>query len=173
MRLGATCLAGRAKKAWEVLIAGIKHARMLLALQCVMQMAAKSTSLVLIGLIATSSCSANSSLAKSAFNKAVENCVNETQLGDGHTHQDITNCVSKSNAVCGEPGEFQTPFGERHSYDFAKTSFLRCVKNNGIMHEVCDTSTWYYVVESRADSAESSSGEITAYDINCFNVQGR
>ena len=101
-------------------------------------------------------CSPGISMAKTPFNTAVEECVSQTRLGDGHTNQDISRCTSKADGVCGEPSEFQSPFGEKLGYDFVKTSLLRCTKTVGMHHEVCDINIWIKLISANASGAENA-----------------
>ena len=114
-----------------------------------------NSKLVIPFLLLASGCTSEISTTKTPFHSAVEECLSQTRLGDGHTNQDINRCVSQSDGMCGEPREFQSAFGERLNYDFAKASYLRCTKSDGQQHEACDINIWTKIIAADSSNADN------------------
>ncbi len=130
----------------------------------------KKLSIVFTLLIA-SACNAPMAEDKTEFNLAVEKCVSQTRLGDGHTNQDISKCVDKSDGICAEADGFRGPFGEPISIDFEKTSSLTCLKSTEETNEVCDIRTWTnFIPEEDRNPEKGIFAEQPDFNINCLSI---
>ena len=109
--------------------------------------------------------------AKSEFNVAVEQCVNQVRLGDGHTNQDISRCLAESKGVCAVPTGFSSPYGEEMGWEFRKRNLLTCLRTFEKKHEVCDVSIWIkFIPEEERDPENAIYAEQAYSNINCIDI---
>ena len=126
---------------------------------------------IILSLLIATACSAKMAGAKTEFNLAVEECLGQVRIGDGHTNQDISKCVAKSDGVCAEPEGFRGPHGEKIGWDFTKKSSLTCLKVSEKVNEVCDISTWTnFVPEEDRDPEKGIFAEQPQININCLVI---
>ena len=131
----------------------------------------KTLSVLSTLLIATACKSAMVAEAKSEFNLAVEKCVNQVRLGDGHTSQDISRCLGDAKGVCAQPTGFSSPFGDEIGWEFQKRSLLTCLKTFKKNHEVCDISVWIkFIPEEEQNPENGIYAEQAHSNINCIDI---
>ena len=122
-------------------------------------------------LLIASACNATITEEKTKFNLAVENCVSQTRLGDGHTNQDINKCVYKSDGICAEAAGFRDPYGYPIGRDFVKTNSLTCLKSTEEINEVCDIRTWTnFIPEEDRNPEKGIYAEQPEFNINCLSI---
>lgn len=126
---------------------------------------------IIFTLLIASACNATLAEDKTQFNLAVEQCLSQVRIGDGHTNQDISKCVDKSDGICAEAAGFRGPHGEPISNDFRKTSSLTCLKSTEEINEVCDIRTWTNLIPEEDRNPEKGIyAEQEDFNINCISI---
>ena len=126
---------------------------------------------IILALLVTSACNTKTTEAKTPFNLAIDECLNQVRIGDGHTNQEISKCVAKADGVCAEPTGFTGAFGDKIGWDFVKKSSLTCLNSSEEINEVCEISTWTnFIPEKDRDPEKGIFAEQPQFNINCLII---